>query len=130
MADSFAPLYEGLFLMNPQALAGDRTSGVDRIQAILDRAGAEVLTLRKWDERKLAYPTKDQKRSTYPLSLFRVDGSKITRIERDCLLSEDVLRVLITRGDHLAEAEIEAAINATDVARDEAKLRAIGEGDE
>lgn len=124
MADSKGPLYEGLFLMDQTALVGDASAGVNKVREILDRASAEVLTLSKWDERKLAYPVKGQKRGTYVLGLFHVEGAQITRIERDCNLSDEVLRVLITRGDHLGEIEIEQAIKQGEVSAAEAKLRA------
>ena len=124
MADTKGPLYEGLFLMDQTALVGDATAGVNKVREILDRADAEVLTLSKWDERKLAYPVKGQKRGTYLLGLFHVDGSQIARIERDCNLSDEVLRVLITRGEHLGEVEIAEAIKQGEVSAAEAKLRA------
>lgn len=122
MADLNAALYEGLFLMSPSA-GGDLAGAVEFVREMLDRAGAEILTIQKWDDRKLAYAVRGQKRGTYILALFRVGGVQIANIERDCNLSEQVSRVLITRGDHLGETEIESIVNAGEKTATEVKLK-------
>lgn len=122
MAESSRSLYEGMFLLDQRA-GVEFQAGLDKVREILENAGAEVVALNKWDERKLAYPIRGQKRGTYLLGLFRVEGAKITPIERSCHLSEEVLRVMITRGEHLGEMEIEAAINNVSLTQDEAELR-------
>jgi small subunit ribosomal protein S6 len=122
------PLYEGMFLMDLTAVGGDLAAGLDRVRQLLEKHQAEVLATSKWDERRLVYPIKGQRRGTYVYALFRMDGKRIAAMERECELSEDVLRVLITRADHFGELEIEQAVNAANTTRDEAKLRAAGEG--
>jgi small subunit ribosomal protein S6 len=133
MAETAAPtavkLYDGLFLMS-QAASTDINASLNRIREILEYRGAEVLSLRKWDERRLAYAVQGQKRGTYILALFRVAGSQVAVIERDCELSDDVMRVLVTRGDHIGEIEIQQEIEAGKVSRDEAKLREGQSADE
>ncbi len=121
MADQ--PLYEGLFLMSQES-TGDLSGSLEMVQGILDRAEAETLVLRKWDERKLAYPIKGQKRGLFLLALFRVNGVQIANIERDCNLSDEVVRVMFTRADHMGEVEIEAEVKEGQATRDEAKLKA------
>lgn len=121
------PLYEGMFLLSPAALEGDLSKGLDMVRQLLEKREAEIVALRKWDERRLVYPIKGERRGTYFLALFRMDGKRITPLERECELSEEVLRVMITRADHLGELEIEQAVQAAATTRDEAKLRAAGE---
>jgi small subunit ribosomal protein S6 len=114
--------YEGLFLF-PQAQAGNLQGAVDHLKEILSRAKAEVIGLRKWDERRLAYEIKGNKRGVYFLVYFRAPGSVLTGIERACNLSEQLLRSLIVRADHLTQEQMEAADGAAELA-DEIKLRA------
>ena len=102
-------LYEGMFLMSQQTVSLGLNEALLVVRAILERAGAEIVALSKWDDRKLAYPIKGQKRGTFLLAHFRVDGVQIANIERDCNLGDDVLRVMITNADHMGEVEIEAA---------------------
>jgi small subunit ribosomal protein S6 len=128
MAESSNRLYEGLFLMDQQATAGDLNAALNTVQQILDRAEAEVLALRKWDERRLAYEINGQRRGLYLLALFRVPGQRIANMERDVNLSDEVLRVMFTRADHMGETEINQAIEAAKGTRDEAAVRSAGEG--
>lgn len=122
MASTAAALYEGLFLMSPSA-GGDLAGAVGFVREMLERAGAQTLTIHKWDDRKLAYPMRGQKRGTYLFALFRVGGVQVANIERDCTLSDQVARVLITRGEHLGETEIDAIVGNGEKTATEIKLK-------
>ena len=107
MTESNTILYEGLFLFNIQEIEGDVNVALEALKEILDRAEAEALTLSKWDERKMAYEIKGQKRGLYLLTHFKARPSQIANIERDVNLSEQLLRCLIVKGDHIGETEME-----------------------
>ena len=130
MSDTATNLYEGLFLISQQEMAGDVDGAINSVREMLDRAEAEVLSLRRWDERKLAYSIAGQKRGLYVISLFKARPTQIANIERDCNLSELILRVMMTRCDHMGEIEINEELEAQNTASDEAKLRAAGESTE
>lgn len=100
--------YEAMFLVS-QAAASDLDGVIAHLNEILDRASAEVVALRKWDERRLAYEINKQKRGTYILAYFSCDPVNIAHIERDCNLSERVLRSMVLRCDHLSVDEMQAA---------------------
>ena len=114
--------YEGLFLF-PQSAVADLQSASDHVMEILNRAGAEVISFKKWDERRLAYEIKGNKRGLYFLVYFKAKGAKLTNIERDCNLSEKLLRAMITRADHVLPDVMQAAEGRQQLA-DEIKLRA------
>jgi small subunit ribosomal protein S6 len=114
--------YEAMFLVG-QAAAADLASVIEHIKEILTRAHAELIAMSKWDERRLAYEIKKQKRGLYILTYFKAANTALPHIERDCNLSEKVLRVLILRADHLTEDEMRAA-DAREALDTEAKLRA------
>ncbi len=124
MSESNVALYEGLFLFNIQEIEGDLNVAMETLQEILDRAEAEVITLSKWDERKLAYEIKGQKRGLYLLTHFKARGSQIANIERDVTLNEKLLRCMIIKGDHIGETELEQFVQAASKTADEAALRA------
>jgi ribosomal protein S6 len=71
----------------------DNISSVAR--KILEKADAEIVSMKKWDERKLTYKIGGRDRGTYILCYFNADGQKIRQIERDAQLSEKIMRVLI-----------------------------------
>jgi small subunit ribosomal protein S6 len=89
-----------MFLFD-SGFAADLTKPQAEIKRILDRAGAEIVFCRRWDERKLAYEIKGHKRGTYMLTYFRCNPDVITGIERDARLSESVLRVLVLTAEHV-----------------------------
>src|SRR5436853_6940065 len=92
--------YEAMFLFG-QAAAQDLEGALNQVRQIVERHEGQVLVLKKWDERKLAYEIKKQKRGTYVICYYRGPGGSISAIERDVNLSDNVLRVLITDAAHL-----------------------------
>jgi len=122
VADTTPKLYEGLFLMSQSAVSAGLNSAIDTVRGMLDRVDCEVLCLSKWEERKLCYPIENQKRGTFLLTLFKVKPTQIVNIERDCNLSEDVLRVMMTRADHMGETEIAEALKTANTSADETAL--------
>lgn len=102
-------LYEGMFLLDP-ALASDWEAAEAEIKRIFDRAGAEMVGHRNWDERKLAYQIGKFRRGQYVLTYFKADAEKIAGIERDVQLSELVLRVLILKREKMSEEDIQKSL--------------------
>ncbi len=107
--------YEVMFLVN-QAEAASLSSLVEHINEILSRAGADIISMRKWDERRLAYPIDKQKRGVYFLAYVEMDGEGPSHIERDVVISEKVMRVLVTRADQRDYPAMEHALNDHNVA--------------
>ena len=99
-------LYEVMFLIDSAEAAKDWDGIIELVTKMLNKIEAQIITLKKWDERPLAYSIKRCSRGTYILAYFKADGRKITELERDVLLSERVMRALILRIEHLTEEEI------------------------
>ena len=115
-------LYEGMFLLD-SALAGSDWDGVNNtIKTILEKAGAEIVTTKKWDDRKLAYEIKGKNRGTYILCYFRVDGGKIKDIENAVKLSEKIMRVLILSAEKMTDDDIEKDTPATRAEKETQKV--------
>jgi len=103
-------LYEGMFLVDSAQAAADWEGTLSVINNILQRADAEVVSMRKWQERKLAYDIDHKSRGTYILCYFNASGERISGIEKDVLLSEKVMRVLILATENRPAEMIEADI--------------------
>lgn len=115
MTEAITRMYEGMFLVD----AGANWDGVmDAVNSTLSRANAEIASLRKWDECRLAYPIGQCTRGTYILSYFRADPQVITGIERDVVLSEILLRAMILRADRIPQAVIDSETPATRIERE------------
>jgi small subunit ribosomal protein S6 len=93
-----------MFLFDP-ASAIEWSNVEAEMKRLMDRAQAQIVVMRRWDERRLAYEINGRKRACYVLVYFRAAGDKINALERDVQLSEHVLRCLILRCDHLETDE-------------------------
>ena len=104
-------LYEAMFLIDSAEAAKDWDGIIELITKMLNKIEAQIISLKKWDERPLAYSIKKCSRGTYILAYFKADGRRITELERDVLLSERIMRALILRIDHLTEEQVIKKIN-------------------
>ena len=106
-ATSKKNLYEGMFLIDSALATADWDGIISVITKILERAKAEIISIRKWDDRKLAYDIKGKSRGLYIICYFKVDGGKIQEIEKNVQLSEKIIRVLILNAEHMTPEDIE-----------------------
>jgi len=88
-------IYEGLFILDSGRAAKDWEGTKKLVDDVLARYGARHVLADRWDERKLCYTIKRQKRGTYYLSYFEASGDAVTNIRRDLVLTDGVLRLLI-----------------------------------
>lgn len=108
MAQDRKRMYEGMFLVDSSLATSNWEEVEAELQRVFERAEAEVLTLQKWDDRRLCYEIAGHKRGTYILTYFHVDPDRISGIERDVKLNEKLLRVMILRADRIPEPIREA----------------------
>src|SRR5438105_3043480 len=94
-----ANVYECMFLLDTNKVAGDNAAAAKQLHGILEKHSAEVLASRPWEERRLAYPIKGHKKGLYYLMYFRTDGKNIDPIAHDLHLNETVLRSLVIHVD-------------------------------
>lgn len=88
-------IYEGMFLLDSARAAKDWEGTKALVDNVLERYGAKSVLKDRWDERKLAYTIKRQKRGTYYLCYFDAAGDAVTNIRRDLVLTEGVIRFLV-----------------------------------
>jgi small subunit ribosomal protein S6 len=87
-------MYEAMFLFDPTA--GNSWEHVQEVVGrLMERAEAELVHLKKWDERRLAYEVEGRKRGVYVLAFFQAPTNKIADLERDVQLSEEIIRALV-----------------------------------
>jgi small subunit ribosomal protein S6 len=76
----------------------------DRSQAVIDRTtrqvvagGGQIVKVAPWGRRRLAYPIDRHRDGSYHIVLFDAPGEVIVELERGLLITEEVLRHLVTR---------------------------------
>src|SRR5215469_7344663 len=94
-----ANVYECMFLLDTNKVAGDVGTAAKQLHGILERNQAEILASRPWDERRLAYPIEGHKKGLYYLTYFRIEGKNVATLEHDFALNETILRALILKVD-------------------------------
>jgi small subunit ribosomal protein S6 len=99
--------YEGMFLL-PGPASADLDGAMKLVRTIIERHHGEIMVIKKWDERKLAYEVGRQKRGLFILSYFKAPGAAISAIERDVNLSDQIVRVLVTCAEFLNKDEMAA----------------------
>lgn len=87
-------IYEGMFLLDTGKMTGDMNVTADQLIGLIQKHGGEVYTHRVWDDRKLAYAVKKQKKAVYFMMHFKLNGPTIAPLGKDLDLVEYVLRYM------------------------------------
>lgn len=114
-------LYEGMFVLDAGKAGTGWEDGINHVKGLLDRSGAVLVTAKKWDERKLAYEIRGQKRGAYLLLYFNAEPGKIVGLERDATLSEVVLRCLILNRRYMTVDQANAVKTMPEIKEEEAR---------
>ena len=123
-------LYEAMFLVDSADAGSDWDGVIAAITKILERAKVEIVSIKKWDDRKLAYEIKGKSRGTYLLCYFRSDGQRNHEIEKGVQLSERIIRVLILCVDWMTDEDIEKDTPATKAEKEKEEREAAREAAE
>jgi len=96
-------LYEAMFLVDAAKGGGNLEEVVRHIARLFANSEARIERIEKWAERKLSYPVKRVDKGIYILVYFYGSTDRIQPLRRQISLSEEILRVLITRPETMAE---------------------------
>jgi small subunit ribosomal protein S6 len=106
-------VYEGMFILDSNQYGRDPGGVSDQIPKMLEGAGGSVMVSRLWEERRLAFPIKGHRKGTYWLTYFRLDSSRLAGIQRQCELSDTIVRSLFLKVDpRIVDALVEHALVA------------------
>lgn len=123
-------LYEGMFLVDSARAASDWDGINAAIRKILEKAKVEIVSMRKWDDRKLAYNIRGIERGTYILCYFKAEGQKIQEIETSVRLSEKIIRALILSTEQMTKEDIEKDTPAAKAEKEKQKTTSGQQEDE
>lgn len=92
-------VYECMFILDSNRYARDPSGVSGQIPQMVKQCGGDLLANRLWNEQKLAYPIKGQRKGTYWLTYFRMDSGKLVAFNRACQLNENIVRNLVLKID-------------------------------
>ena len=104
-------VYEGMFILDPTKFARDPGAAAQQVADLITNHGGTILAARLWDERKLAYPIKGHKKGVYWLTYFTMPGGNLVALERQCEITDDIVRKLVLKiDDRIADALVQHAL--------------------
>ena len=98
--------YEAMFLL--EGGVTDLQAASAPVAEMLSKVEAETVALKPWDERRLAYEIRGQRRGLYVLAYFKSDPERIVELEHNCKLDERILRLLVLRRETVTDEEVAA----------------------
>jgi small subunit ribosomal protein S6 len=89
--------YELMLVLRPD-LADDKVqSSLERTARAIAGGGGQIVKQAPWGRRRLAYPIDHHREGSYYVILFEAPATAISELERGLMISEEVLRHLVTR---------------------------------
>jgi small subunit ribosomal protein S6 len=89
--------YELMLVLRPD-VADDRSQAViDRTTRQIVASGGQIVKVAPWGRRRLAYAIDRHREGSYHIVLFDAPGEAVVELERGLLITEEVLRHLVTR---------------------------------
>lgn len=88
--------YELMLLLRPDLEDDKLQSAVEKVTRAIVNGGGSLSKVSPWGKRRLAYPIQHLRDASYFLIHFDIEPSAIREIERGMLISEEILRHLVT----------------------------------
>jgi small subunit ribosomal protein S6 len=88
--------YELMLLLRPDLEDDKLQAAVEKVTRAIVNAGGSLSKVSPWGKRRLAYDIKRHREASYFLIHFDIEPGQVREIERGMLISEDILRHLVT----------------------------------
>ena len=89
--------YELMLVLRPDVPDDKSQALIDRTTRGIATSGGQIVKVAPWGRRRLAYPIDRHREGSYHIILFEAPGEAIVELEHTLLITEEVLRHLVTR---------------------------------
>ena len=89
--------YELMLVLRPDVADDKAQAVIDRTTRQLVTSGGQIIKVAPWGRRRLAYAIDRHREGAYHIVVFEAPTEVIAELERDILITEEVLRHLVTR---------------------------------
>ena len=96
--------YELMLVIRPDVADDKSQALVDRTTRGIVASGGQIVKVAPWGRRRLAYPIDRHREGSYHIILFEAPSEAIVELEHTLLITEEVLRHLVTRVDRPVRA--------------------------
>jgi small subunit ribosomal protein S6 len=111
--------YELMLVLRPDVADDKAQAVIDRTTRGIVAGGGSIVKVAPWGRRRLAYQIDRYREGSYHIILFEAPGEALVEMERTLLITEEVLRHLVTRDERPARP-----------ARRDGSVEGADEGDE
>ena len=88
--------YELMLLLRPDLEDDKLQAAVEKVTRAIVNGGGSLSKVSPWGKRRLAYDIKRHREASYFLIHFDIEPGQVREIERGMLISEEILRHLVT----------------------------------
>ena len=88
--------YELMLLLRPDLEDDKLQAAVEKVTRAIVNAGGSLSKVSPWGKRRLAYDIQRHREASYFLIHFDIEPAQVREIERGMLISEEILRHLVT----------------------------------
>jgi small subunit ribosomal protein S6 len=104
--------YELMLVIRPDAPDDKVSAVIDRTTRYLVAAGGQIIKVAPWGRRRLAYPIDRHREGSYHIIVFESPAEAIAELERSLLITEEVLRHMVTRAIKPVKARRDSSAGA------------------
>ena len=94
--------YELMLVLRPDVADDKAQAVIDRTTRQIVAGGGQIVKVAPWGRRRLAYQIDRYREGSYHIVLFEAPADAIAEMERGLLITEEVLRHLVTRDERPA----------------------------
>jgi len=95
--------YETLFVVKPTLTEEEIKAQIEKVKAVLEKEGTELLATNDMGMRKLAYPVQKNNRGYYTVLFYKASGDTISELERNLKINEEVIKFLTIKYSNTKE---------------------------
>src|SRR3954464_1134778 len=93
-----------MLIIRPDAPDEKAAAVIDRTTRYVVASGGQIVKVAPWGRRRLAYPIDRHREGSYHIILFEAPSDALVALEHPLLITEEVLRHLVTRADRPAKS--------------------------
>ena len=91
--------YELMLVLSPDVPDDKSQAVIDKSTRQIVAAGGQIIKVAPWGRRRLAYPIGHHRDGSYQIVLFESPPEALVELEHSLLITEEVIRHLVTRVD-------------------------------
>jgi small subunit ribosomal protein S6 len=96
--------YELMLVLSPDVPDDKSQAVIDKSTRLIVAAGGQIIKVAPWGRRRLAYPIGHHREGSYQIVLFESPPEVLTELEHSLLITEEVIRHLVTRVERPSRA--------------------------